>query len=289
MDRPYHVVRDADFICLAFTAGLVFYIGIRASASHPTVEKLAAWVSGLIFLTYIATAISVDGYEPLEWIASYVFRGGFVAAIVLGTLCFVGSFAARTWQIIAPIPRRLRDRRAAARRRAEAEARPLEDAEEHLRREQQFIRDREEAKRLAEEEQKLRNETACRQAAEQQRRMDARAECELCYSKHLNELANRFPKPVFNAFMQTYMNDHQPAEAVERRGKELQRIVQEHAAEVKPAKKSNSMHELAGWFLQEKERIESLPIDTEIRDCHLVQLNIRYAELTQNMLEKVQP
>src|SRR4051812_31792719 len=120
---PYHLIRDADFFALAFTAWLVFYIGVRASARYCTIQKLATWCGALAFLSYIAMAISIDGYDPIEWIGAYVVRGGIAAAMALGAVCFIGSFIARTWQFIAPIPRYFRNRRDAARRRVEAEER----------------------------------------------------------------------------------------------------------------------------------------------------------------------
>jgi hypothetical protein len=289
MDGSYHLIRDADFVSFAFTAGLIFYIGIRASARHPTIEKIAKWVSALTFLTYVATAISVDGYEPLEWIASYIFRGGFLAGLVLGTFCFVGSFAARTWQFIAPFPHYFIERKAVQRRQIEWEARRQREAIEQQRKDEQLRRDHEEASRRTAEYQKMREEAARREAIEERRRIQARADCELCYSQHLNEVEYRLPKSIVKSFLRKYMSHDQPADEVEARGKQLQQIIQEHAHAANPPKKSNSMQELADWYLQEQSQIQSLPIEDEVRDFHLVQLNIRYSELTQAMLEKIEP
>lgn len=289
MERAYQLVRDADFIALFFLACLVFCIGIAFSDRHPRIWNAAAWFGAIALLAYVATAIVLEGYEPLESVAAYVLRGGLAAAIVIGCSRSIGAFCAWTWHIIAPIPSYFAARNAAARRRAEAERRRQEEGEERRRRDEQFHRDRERANRLAEQQQKVKTEMACRQATEQERRMEARSGCELCYAMYLNEVADRFPKSVFDAFMEKYMNDVQPAEAVERRSKELRGIIQQHRDAAKPPKKFHSIQELTAWFLNEKTHVESLPIDSDVRDGHLANLNIRYAELTQHMLETMEP
>src|SRR5207302_387592 len=109
-------------------------------------------------------------------------------------------------------------------------------------------------------------EDARRQATEQQRRIEARAQCELLYSLHAGDIADRYPKPRLNSFMQTYMNDSQPADVVERRGKELRGIIEQHLIAARPPTKCHTIQELADWFLAEKQRIASLPLEDELKD-----------------------
>ena len=145
------------------------------------------------------------------------------------------------------------------------------------------------AERRRSKHERLQGEARSRESANQQRRVEARAQCELAYSLHASEIEDRFPKATLSSFMQTYMSDAQPVEAVERRGNELRRIIQQHRETVQPRKKCHTVQGLAEWFLAEKERIEALPVDEELREEHLVQLNMRYAELTHNMLQKMEP
>jgi hypothetical protein len=82
MNNAYQLIRDANFICFAFTAWLVFFIGIRASAALHKVERLALWCAAGTLLAYVAAAIAIDGYDPLESIGGYVLRGGLAAVMM---------------------------------------------------------------------------------------------------------------------------------------------------------------------------------------------------------------
>lgn len=139
------------------------------------------------------------------------------------------------------------------------------------------------------ERQRQQQEATRRQQTDQTRRTEARAQCELLYTLHAPEIADRFPKSMLDAFMHAYMSDAHAPEDVERRGKELQRIIEQHRQTSKPEKKPRTIQELAEWYLAEKARIEALPLDEEIKEDHRVQLDIRYSELTQSLLQKIEP
>lgn len=285
----YQMFRDGDFLALLFAAGIVFYAGLLVSASHPKIYQAGRWIGGFSFLAYIAAAVSFDGYDPLDSLFAYSVKGAVFAILTIGTSRFLATLAIWTWEILMFLPRRLAARMSEARRRAEAEARWLQEEQERQRRQEQDRIEREQRRRDAEEYQRGSAETAKLQAIEQRRRVDARAECELYYGKHLEEMASRFPKSMFNTFMQTYMNDRDPVDAVEERGKQLRRIMRKHRKTATRTPEPHTVQKLTDWFLNEKERIESLPIDEELREEHLVQLNIRYDELTRDVLQNMQP
>lgn len=289
MLHAYELIHDADFIALLFLAGLVFYIGAAASDRYPRIWNIGAWLGATTLLMYVGTAVAHEGYEPLESVAAYILRGGLAAAIVTGCTRSVGSFCAWTWHILAPIPRYFHEQNTATRRRREAEARRQQEALEARWKEEQLQRERAESDRRAAEYRKLREEQQRRDAIEGRRRTQARADCLLCYSQHMNEIADRFSRSNVNSFIRKFMSDNQPADEVEKRGQQLQRIIKEHANAANPPRKSNSLEELANWYAKEQSQIQSLPIEDEVRDLHTVQLNIRYAELTQNLLEKIEP
>jgi hypothetical protein len=172
---------------------------------------------------------------------------------------------------------------------------PFRIAQGRRRRREQEYCDRE-RRRMSQEATDRHNEQLREQAessrhaySDQQRRIEARAQCELLYNQHFAEIKKRFSKKALDEFMQEYMADSQPAEIVERRSRELQRIIEEHRVAVKPIRKFHTIQELAEWFVKEQKRIQTLPIDDELREEHLVQLNMRYAELTQDMLQKMEP
>jgi hypothetical protein len=121
------------------------------------------------------------------------------------------------------------------------------------------------------------------------RRSDARARCELAYSLHAKDIADRFPRSMFDAFLQTYMSDTDEPEDVERRGRELEKMIDEHRKSVKPEKRPRTIQDLAEWYLREKQRIDALPLDEELKQEHMAALDMRYAELTQEMLQSLEP
>jgi hypothetical protein len=145
----------------------------------------------------------------------------------------------------------------------------------------------EERRRIDAERERQTRESAARQSSDFQRRIDARADCELFYDQHLKEVGKRFPREMFQSFMEKYLSDAQPVEAVERRAKELRRVIQHHRDAAKPPAKFQSVQEVTDWFLHEKQSIESLSIDDEVRQEQLSCLDQRYSELTQHMLEKI--
>ena len=105
----------------------------------------------------------------------------------------------------------------------------------------------------------------------------------------MNEIEYRFPKSTCNAFLREYMSDDQPAEEVEKRGKQLQQIIEHHALAANPPKTLTTMEDVSRWYVEETGQIEQLPVDEELREFHRVQLNMRYAELTQSLLETMHP
>jgi hypothetical protein len=129
-----------------------------------------------------------------------------------------------------------------------------------------------------------------RQAAEDgRRRADARVRSELLYNRYAPEIARRFPRKNMERFMQTYMSDADPPESVEQRGRELENIIEQHRNCVKPDKPPKTIQDLAEWYLREKGRIDALPLDDELKQEHAAALDMRYAELTQELLQRIEP
>lgn len=147
----------------------------------------------------------------------------------------------------------------------------------------------EQAARRDEERRGQERQATLARGADQRRRSEARANCELAYSLHASEIAKQFPKTMFDAFLQTYMSDADHPDDVERRGKELQRIIDQHRQKVQPEKHPRTIQQLAEWYLREKGRIEALPLDEELKLEHAAALDMRYAELTQELLQGLEP
>lgn len=163
-------------------------------------------------------------------------------------------------------------------------------------RERQRIAEQQEYARRAPERERSEREAAARKQAEdtikadaQKRREDARASCELLFGLHAAEIGNRFPREQFDAFVAKYMTDKHAPEDVERRAEQLRALIEQHREQVKPTPKFATIEDLARWFQEQKQRIESLPIEEKSKRMHLVELNQRYAELTSELLQKMKP
>jgi hypothetical protein len=289
MDQAYDLIRNSDFIALALVAGLLFYIGQAIGSGRPRVMHTGACLGGIAFLAFCIAAVMREGYQPIEMVAGYILQGVMAAGIVAGTFWTAASIIYSSGDTVSPIPRYIKRKRDSARYRAQAEAQRRIDEANRQHREELDRKERELARLHLEERQKVEAEAARRHVIEQQRRTEARAQCELLYSLHAKEIADRYPKPRLNSFMQTYMNDSHPAEMVERRGQEIRNLIEQHRSAVVPPKKCHTIQELAEWLVTEQRRIDLLPLDEELREEHRVLLNIRYAELTQNMLQKMEP
>ena len=159
--------------------------------------------------------------------------------------------------------------------------------------EKSYRESQEQAKRRIPEEQRRTHEKLVEQRAAQDgqiRRENARLACELMYSAFLPDIATRFPKENFEAFVQKYMTDRHDAAEVERRGQDLQAMIKGHGtptvvATVQP----QNLDQLARWFVTESDKINLLPIDPDLKDIHIVQLNRRYEELSSALMQKIQP
>lgn len=83
-----------------------------------------------------------------------------------------------------------------------------------------------------EEEENRRSMAERAKVTEKLRKEQARADCELLFNLHAADIIHRFTKPMLDEFMSKYMNDKHLVDDVERRGRELQRIIEQHREEV---------------------------------------------------------
>jgi hypothetical protein len=124
--------------------------------------------------------------------------------------------------------------------------------------------------------------------AAQKRREDARAVCDMAYALVAPEIAGRFSKQDFETFVSKYMTDSFPPEQVEERAVQLKAIIRQHQEKIVPAPKFRSIQDLAVWFEAQKLEIETVQ-DQRLKATLLVQLKVRYTELTSQLLSEMSP
>lgn len=269
------------------TIGLLLVVlWLGSAVAGNTVHRV--WAARLGSLAFVAQAINLaSSMRPsgVEWFgilimagiaAGFVYGGSQIALPILFAAhqSTLGAMANnwRSWR---------RDRQAAA-----DERRRKKENEEYQRRAQEeYERAAPERERQRQAEER-RRELAARDA---KRRKDARAACELAYSRCAVEIGSRFSRQELERFMTTYMGDDHSADDVERRGEELRKMMDDYRQPAKPQKKTRTMQDLAEWYLREKRALEELPLDEEVRQEHVAALDMRYAELTQEMLQSMEP
>jgi hypothetical protein len=121
------------------------------------------------------------------------------------------------------------------------------------------------------------------------RRIEARSRGELAFSFFAPKLGKRFPRSMFDGYLEKYMNDSFSPEDVERRGRDLVQTLQRHVEAIEPPKKVRTLEDLAQWFTEKKEHIQHLPVDDKTKRFHLVELTQRYNELSSKLLEEIEP
>ncbi len=90
-------------------------------------------------------------------------------------------------------------------------------------------------------------------------------------------------------FVHKYMGDGRPPEEAEERGHQLQEIILQHAQEIQPPQKPYTIESLADWYKTTKQLIDGLPVDARYKQAQMAQLNARYTELMQSLLENLRP
>jgi|GEM_PF-2473174 len=278
-----------EVIALIVLAAILFRVGASMSQSRPRVEAWA-WrasagtfvLDALLYLSHesdptIATCLAAAIHALIvAWAAIGIFLIAFSAYALVAD--FFSGLAARA-------ERQVRVRKD-ARERAEKEKR---EAEEKRQRDEAWERTRPERERQQREAAERQALDLRRKNAEQKRREDARLRCETLYSLQAPVIKKRFNRSMFDAFVAKYMGDNRPADEVEERADQLSSLITQHVNAVVPEVKKADLGEITAWYVNEKERFNALPIDDEVKDEHLRQLEIRYSELTEEFLEKMRP
>lgn len=153
---------------------------------------------------------------------------------------------------------------------------------------------REEARRRQERETDAREAPLRRQADEQRvsaqkRRQDARASALLSFSFYAAKLGDRFPRAMFDQYVEQYMGDAHPPDLVEQRGRELIAIFEKHLADVQPPRRQTSIASLTRWYEEMKAQILALPLEEEVKEVRLADLERRFDELLEKHLESTGP
>jgi hypothetical protein len=273
------LIDNADPCSLLFLITLLLGIGVRFSGGDRNVQIWGIRIAAFTFLAYAAHAMySSLPLTTADWI-TLVIRSLTAAGLVLGPawiLLAVGAFASRQ---VVPALARLASRLASARPSVTAHAQLTPVSADSSTADSESAADR-----SAEQEEAIQ-----KVAQANKRRSDARIACELLYNLYAPEIGARFPRDQFDDLVKRYLADEQSPDILEERAAQLQATIQQHYEQVNPPEQFTDLNQLAHWYAEQKERIESLPVDQSYRENYLIQLNVRYDELTTRILEILGP
>ena len=289
MDVLLQLVEDSDFLTLAFLIGLLAFVGRKMIESRPDLIPWGLRCAACVLILYSGYTLFHSSHYDASGLVGIFVRGLLAAGLTLGTawifLAAIGFFHRLGSRAFASVHFQSEKLRTASRRRQ----RERLERNQRAKAQAEWDRTAPERELARREAEANRQATETTQAESKRRREDARAACELFYSQHAPEIAHRFPRTMLVEFMRTYMTDAHVAADVERRGRELQQIIESHLRMIVPEEKPRTISELSIWYLDQKRHIEVLPLEEELKHEHLIALDIRYSELTQDLLQKMEP
>lgn len=236
---------------LPFLALMVFVLGVDNFISSRTFPKILKW-SGIVLAWFFTAGLMM----------TLLNRVGLDVESDAG-LVAVGLLNVTLWAAPVVLYRRSKRRRAeVAAQRAESEARRARA--EHDR-------------------------SSAQQAAAGRRRADARARCELFFDLHAPEIGARFTKAQFDEYARRHLGEDQGPDYVEKRAGELLDIMQRHLEKTPQAERKKSLADIATWFLEEKGKIEALPMGPDDKNQLVADLEARFTQLQQKYIRSLQP
>lgn len=268
MNRPPDLFPERDFCSTAIFLLALLWIGGKAVEQRPTLRRRGKNLATLAFFGFGLfewLGTNPSGFDA--WITVLV-RALFVALITLPIAWLGLVLLAFLYRLTITVPlAKLRSLRHAARRR------------KMQRRDQ----------RHSDERQASNREQSRHQSEAQRRRTDARAAVALSYSLVAPKLGARFSQQMFDDYVAKFMGDEHPPEDVERRGQELLSLFEKHVAELQRPQSSTTIESLTNWYEEQKARIEALPAEEKIKRIYLSNLNERYAQLMDKLMETMEP
>jgi len=278
---------DGGELCVVILMLLgMLWWGDALTRNHARLRQLGLSVGAATFIFFVAYHLLIAPPFASADILLLVVRGLALAVLATGLgWCVASPVAAIYDATLAPLTRCLREWRKQRLCRMEAAAEAQRKCIEDQRRKEEYERAAPERARHAAEA----AARAAKSAEDHKRREAARAACEIHFSIYGPDIAERFTRDDMDRFFSVYMNESQYPDDVEHRGKELQRVIDEHWRSAKPQPKQLSLAALSEWYLEQKQRVEALPLSDEEKQTFLWRFSERYAELSQSLLESARP
>lgn len=285
MEKVLEVINSGDVASLIVLTVILCWIGSLMVKGQPQLGQWGWRLAAAAFIGYcVYTGSELENHTPRAWLQ-----------IVWRAILAAGLTAGVSWVVLAvygffkSVSDRASDaaKARAIERRHRKEQRRLEKIERRRRKEwKRQAPERDRQQRIADEQ---RRQAEAARVEAQHTRQDIRYACELFYSVHAPEIGDRFSRRDLDDFIQRYMGEDQPVDVVRRRTNQLIETIRRHIEAVDPPEEIATMEDLTVWYSQQKTKLEDLDIDVTFKEDYLIQLNERFAELSQRLLEAIKP
>jgi hypothetical protein len=281
MNTVLSILNTGDACSLIALLVILVFVGGKMVEERPDLFRWGLRFSTLAFLaygTYACFQLKPTTAEALLRITLRALMAGGLAMGPSWIALSVASFLRR--YSLDLVLERIRLWQSRRQNRLKERQRQQDDA---VRRQ----RDREEEERIKRERELQRpiQEAKARSEAEaRRRRADARAACEYLYHLFSPEIGQRFTRQKFDDWMRSYLGESQPPDEVEQRAGQLRSLLEQHREKAAPTGFKN-LSDLATWFAQQKQEIDSLP-DPKMQQRMVAMLKERYEDLATRFFEE---
>lgn len=281
MHQSSSLLESNDLCSLLLISLIVAGAGHVLLGNRPRLRAFGSRAGAVAFFLSAGYCF-LNTSQPAEAIFEIAFGAAGLAVSVMGAVWLALGLVTHVWEWAVRPPLRAVRRSLGNLHYSRAE-RSRQRKEQQEQQEQQL---REEHERPGREQAAREAEVLAR--TEQQRRDDARAACELLYCSREEALRERFPKAAFDAFVQKYLGDGLPAETVEQRAGTLRQTIDRLSGD-EPGRKQVSLRSVCEWYTRQKEDIDTIDLDEELRDHLRAELEERADEILRTLLREMQP
>ena len=276
-----------DSVCSQFFLAMLFYpMGSWLVQESPRLKQWGYRAAAVAFVAYIVFGTIVFEPRGADDVVPIVIRAFVVFFLSIGTswigLTFLGRAYDYSLGILFERVRRVYQRH---QRHIDNAARDR-DAERERLRQQELAREKaseQDSKQSAADQQKLAVTHA------QRRRRDARARAHALYLRLRPQLADRFPRKLYDQFVAEHLTDEHTPEELEANVAILEEVLSNHADPAASKSEEEDFLGLIAWYERTDGEIEANVKDERMRKSLKAILKSQYNQLLTRYFQEHQP
>ncbi|MEM7316273.1 MAG: hypothetical protein AAF497_24330, partial [Planctomycetota bacterium] len=115
-------------------------------------------------------------------------------------------------------------------------------------------------------------------------KQQCRLSCDLLYESFAVDVGHRLSRDRYESLKEQYLTDDQDLATFKARANQLEVLIRQQAEVANPERRFQSFGELSDWFSATKEAITKMPLDEDIKEAMLAQLNEQFSEFVDQMV-----